>query len=224
MAKIKPRIPIYELPHGIKVLKEFPISGSNRYVRALIVEHKLFDAKSRRGVMLVRKSRAVMTSIIGRKLLSNEHVHHKNEDRSDDSPENLELIGSKEHNRHHKLGSSHSDEAKRKIGAGLKRAIQEGRRLPPPAGNWKGRKHTEQTKFNMSESRKRLIAEGKLKPPKPPCHKGEKAPTSKLTNRDIVEIRRRVLAGENKKAIAEDYGVVFQSIYNIANRVTWKHI
>jgi hypothetical protein len=45
----------------------------------------------------------VMEEIIGRPLLPNECVHHKDENRSNNSPENLELMTRAEHARHHAL-------------------------------------------------------------------------------------------------------------------------
>jgi transposase-like protein len=45
--------------------------------------------------------RVVMESKIGSTLSPNEHVHHENEDRSDNSPDNLEILDRSEHGRKH---------------------------------------------------------------------------------------------------------------------------
>jgi hypothetical protein len=47
--------------------------------------------------------RVVMSETLGRTLLSNEHVHHRNGDRRDNRPENLELVEPSEHAKHHGL-------------------------------------------------------------------------------------------------------------------------
>lgn len=49
----------------------------------------------------VREHRAVMEKYLGRKLLRNEHVHHKDGDRTNNKIENLEILTANEHSRHH---------------------------------------------------------------------------------------------------------------------------
>jgi hypothetical protein len=45
--------------------------------------------------------RVVMERLLGRKLLSTEHVHHINGDKLDNRPENLTVLSEAEHHRHH---------------------------------------------------------------------------------------------------------------------------
>ena len=50
---------------------------------------------------IIYEHRYVMESLIGRKLRTDEHVHHKNGIRDDNRPENLELMSQSEHQREH---------------------------------------------------------------------------------------------------------------------------
>lgn len=45
---------------------------------------------------------------------------------------------------------------------------------------------------------------------------------TKLTQRDVDEIRRRALGGENHRFIAADYGIARSTVSNIKCNVTWK--
>jgi hypothetical protein len=47
---------------------------------------------------------------------------------------------------------------------------------------------------------------------------------AKLTAQDVVQIRDRLRAGEEQRAVAADYGVAQSNISNIVNRRTWRHI
>jgi hypothetical protein len=143
--------PLYILPHGIEVIGEYAPFGSNMYWRVRIKAHELFDAKIVSGGMYIRRNRVVMTSILGRMLKSNEHVHHINEDKGDDSPRNLELITADEHNKHHKIGTKHTDESKEKTSNSVKKAYAEGRM------NQKILKGTEQCQAKLDDEKVRLI-------------------------------------------------------------------
>lgn len=166
---------IYTLPHGIEIVGEYLPRGASRYWRVRIRPHPFFpELKVVGGGCYIRRSRAVMASILGRALSVDEIVHHANEDRNDDSPGNLELTTAAAHNSHHKTGSTHSSETKKRISRGLRKAIAEGRRSPPPTGHWKGRSHRHESKKKLSATRKRLISSGDIDLPTPPSWVGKK--------------------------------------------------
>jgi hypothetical protein len=82
--------------------------------------HHFFDAVVVHGGMYIRRSRVVMTSIVGRKLLKSEVIHLKNGNVNDDRPSNLILTNASDHNKHHKVGTTQSKETKAKISRSLK--------------------------------------------------------------------------------------------------------
>lgn len=120
--------PLFELPHGIEVIGEYPPNENTPYWRVRVRPHPLVPGKEQSGGVLVRRSRAVAASILGRVIGADEHVHHKNEDVTDDRPGNLIVFTPSQHNEHHKTGKSHTEVAKQRIGQSLQRAYAEGRR------------------------------------------------------------------------------------------------
>lgn len=55
--------------------------------------------------------------------------------------------------------------------------------------------------------------------------RGEQNGSAKLTEADVVEIRRRYAAGEmNQPQLARHYGVAKSQIWNVIARKTWRHI
>ena len=123
---------LYWLAHGIEVVGQYRPTAKNPYWRVRIRPHPFFaDVPSVSNGCYVRRSRVVMASILGRALLPSEVVHHKDEDRGNDRPDNLELTTHADHNKHHHIGLKHTDEKKQQIGESLKRAYARGaRRLP----------------------------------------------------------------------------------------------
>ncbi len=61
------------------------------YVKVYEPDHP----KTKNGYVL--EHRLIVETILGRTLRSNEHVHHKNRDRTDNRPENLEVMSSHDH-------------------------------------------------------------------------------------------------------------------------------
>lgn len=125
----KPKPPLYVLPHGIEVIGEYAPKGNNRYWRVRVRPHPFFSSvRVRAGGYCVRRSRVVMASKLGRQLRDDELVHHCNEDKNDDSPENLELETPASHNAHHKTGASHSAESRAKTSESLTECYAANRR------------------------------------------------------------------------------------------------
>jgi len=55
-------------------------------------------------------------------------------------------------------------------------------------------------------------------------HRGERIPSSKLTEEQVREIRLRRTTGETFQSIADSYGVDPPCIYKIVTRQTWRHV
>lgn len=77
---------------------------SGKYYAAVIRDGRKIDVH-----------RKIVEEALGRPLLRTEVVHHKNGNRNDNRPENLELMTLSEHSRLHQKGSSMSDAAKQKL-------------------------------------------------------------------------------------------------------------
>jgi hypothetical protein len=53
---------------------------------------------------------------------------------------------------------------------------------------------------------------------------GERSGNAKLTNAQVIEIRRRRKSGEQQKTIACDFGVTEPNISMISRHITWSHL
>ena len=53
---------------------------------------------------------------------------------------------------------------------------------------------------------------------------GERAQAAMLTESQVLDIRKRVAAGERQYIVAASYGVCKQTVCSIVNRKTWRHI
>lgn len=122
-----PKAPLYVLPHGIEVIGEYPARGANRYCRVRIRPHHFFP-----GVpvvcngCLIRRSRVVLASKLGRALTAEEHAHHGDEDPMHDAASNLAPLSVADHNRHHKTGTRHRAESRAQTSDTLKRLYAAG--------------------------------------------------------------------------------------------------
>lgn len=50
---------------------------------------------------------------------------------------------------------------------------------------------------------------------------GERMTTSKITEREVLQIRGRVARGESSRAVAEDYPISYEQVRRIVTRKTW---
>ncbi len=83
----------------------------NERVWVKVGNHPLFPDRT-----WVRKSNLIMAEHLGRMLAKNEIVHHRNENKTDDRIENLEVMDNKDHAVHH-----NNDEVTRKLKSVLMR-------------------------------------------------------------------------------------------------------
>ena len=56
------------------------------------------------------------------------------------------------------------------------------------------------------------------------CLVGEDSWFSKLTEQDVIEIRRRYAAGESGAEIGKDYGLTYNGIWTLATGRAWAHV
>lgn len=110
--------------------------------------------------------REVMEHKLGRKLKPGELVHHKDENKINNDPSNLELSDAKKHCKHHY------------------------KPIPRP---------------------KTIL-------------RGECIGSSKLTEKNVIEIKKLINQGQKSKDIANIYNISYDAINFIKNGTTWKHV
>ena len=143
--------PIYVLPHGIEVIGEYAPNSKCPYWRVRVRPHPLLVGKVVSNGIYMRRSRVVATSVLGRIIPPEEHVHHEN-GREDDDPKHLEVLTAAQHNQHHKTGSKHTQEAKDRIGSSVKRSYQDGKRA-----NQRFLRGTDQSQAKLDDEKVRMI-------------------------------------------------------------------
>lgn len=55
-------------------------------------------------------------------------------------------------------------------------------------------------------------------------HEGGKHPRARISEDDVRQMRQRYDNGESIMQIAKDYGVIYQVVYCVVKRKTWKHV
>ena len=123
--------------------------NKNRTYVKLGGKHPLFP-----GLKQTTKARLWMAEHLGRSLLSNELVHHIDEDFTNDDPENLELIIRKDHIRRHHIGKKRTAEARAKMSKSHKNkqlTLEHKRKISLA---FKGRIPSEETRLKMSKAQK----------------------------------------------------------------------
>lgn len=143
----------------------------------------------------ILEHRLVMERKIGRPLLDEEIVHHINEDKLDNRPENLEITDRAEHGHHHK------PEPWTEL------------KICPTCGK------TFRKKWNQSRDQfcSRKCISGTA--PKGAAHHA-----SKLTSEIVREIRQRANVGESQGSIAKSFDVGRETIGKVLRGEAWKHV
>lgn len=95
-------------------LGDFYLDEINGYFIECVRGHPLFP-----GRKWVAQHRRVMAEKLGRPLKSTELVHHKDENKLNNDPENLELTTRAGHPAHH-AGATRSEETKKRMSAAAK--------------------------------------------------------------------------------------------------------
>lgn len=75
-----------------------------------------------------------------------------------------------------------------------------------------------------SENTKDLWKKGRAIPPPRPDNSGENSRTAKMTDKKVIELRRRYANGESIKSLMAFSGVTWINTWKAIKRITWKHV
>lgn len=153
------------------------------------------------------------------------------------SPNGYNLMGGGNNSTHHKetidkmsevkKGKTFSEEHRKKMSVASKGKSKSKKHCENIAEARKGKTHSEKTRIKMSEAKK-----GKKRKPFSEefrkniseAKQGENHPQSKLTEADIIDIRKWYKEGMAQREIGEIKNVVQTNISCIVNYKRWKHI
>jgi hypothetical protein len=168
----------------------------------------------------IREHRYVMEQHLGRKLRSDEIVHHKDENGRNNSIENLVIMTRGDHRREHAknfASKTHKQCSKcKEIKLRTEFHVKRGSRYPDTDP------HRPECK-QCGLAYKRELYHRAPRPPKKYC-KGEESPVAKLTEAKVLTIRQLLSQGVSPKECARQFNVCVSTIHAVRKRLVWKHI
>ena len=148
----------------------------------------------------VRRSHLVMEKYLGRYLSKGEHVHHINEDKSDDRIENLSVVSPQEHCRIHLAHRIRVRKICSVLGCGK----------PHEARGYCNAHYLMFKKHNDPMIKGNSI--------------GVNNGMAKLTDKLVLEIRKMATSGQSNSSIARYFSVSRATIFRVVNKINWTSI